>query len=52
MLLLSLATMSLAQQKEDYRALTTDNTPALIKQKQNQASKRNFKQRKHGTVKI
>ena len=52
MLLLSLATMSLAQQKEDYRALTTNNTPASIKQKRDSASKRNFKQRKHGTVKV
>ena len=52
MLLLSLATMRLSQQKEGYGALTTDNTLASIKQKKNSASKRNFKQRKLRTGKI
>lgn len=52
MLLLSLATMSLAQQKEGYRALTTDNTPASIKQKRDSGSKSNFMQRMLRTRKI
>lgn len=44
--------MSLAQQKEGYRALTTDNTPAPIKQKRDSTSKSNFKQRKLRTRKF
>lgn len=52
MLLLSLATMSLSQQKEGYGTLTTNNTPDSIKQKRDSASKSNFKQRKLRTRKI